>query len=66
MSTGPGSVTLCGWFIPLVEKRVDDPLLDPWFHVKIKLFFFNFRPEPPQSVHRPIFLFQAWFHHEMK
>jgi len=26
----------------------------------------NFRLEPPTSVDRPIFLFQACFHHEMK
>jgi len=26
----------------------------------------NFRPETPPSVDRPIFLLQAWFHHEVK
>jgi len=32
--------------------------LKPWFHVKVKLFFFiYFRPEPPPSVDRFIFLY---------
>jgi len=39
--------------------------LKPWLHVKIKLFLKNFT-EPLPSVDRPIFSFQAWFHHETK
>jgi len=26
----------------------------------------NIIPEPPPPIDRPIFLFQAWFHHKMK
>ena len=38
----------------------------PWFQVKIKINLKNIISEPPPSVDRPIFLFQARFHHEMK
>jgi len=41
--------------------------LKPMFHVKINFLKRISDPtEPPPSVDRPIFLFQAWFHHEMK
>jgi len=31
-----------------------------------KIISKSFIPEPPPSVDRPIFLYQAWFHREMK
>ena len=41
--------------------------IKPWFHVKIKLFLKNFRPEPPPSVDRPkIILFHLGATSEMK